>query len=144
MHHDKANKHTRATVRYKDNIYPIDDLVVVPQWHTMHYDPAYFPEPNAFRPERFLDGGVPRGWFRTFSRGPRKCMGEPLAMETLRAVLLLTVRDFEFECAGLKPNAKPRVTYTDLDTVFGDVVFPWLAIEARPRGGMMMTVKTVE
>ncbi|KEY74596.1 hypothetical protein S7711_05027 [Stachybotrys chartarum IBT 7711] len=133
-----------ATVRYKDRIYPIDDLVVVPQWHTMHYDPAYFPEPSAFRPERFLDGGVPRGWFRTFSRGPRKCMGEPLAMETLRAVLLLTVRDFDFECAGLKPNAKPRVTYTDLDTVFGDAVFPWLAIEARPRGGMMMTVKTVE
>jgi hypothetical protein len=55
----------------------------------------------------------------------------------------MTVRDYEFECAGLKPNAQPKTTYTELDTVFGDIVFQELGLEARPRGGMMMTCKKV-
>lgn len=106
----------------------------------MHYDARYFPEPGTFRPERFLNDGVPRGWFRTFSRGPRACLGQDLAMDDMRVILLLTVRDFDFECARLKPNSKPRATFMDLDTVYGDIVFPELAMEAKPRGGMMMAV----
>ncbi|KAI0384680.1 cytochrome P450 [Hypomontagnella monticulosa] len=130
-----------ATVAYQGREYPVDGgLVIVPCWHTMHYDARYFPEPSTFRPERFLNDGVPRGWFRTFSRGPRACLGQDLAMDDMRVILLLTVRDFDFECAGLKPNPKPRATFMDLDTVFGDIVFPELAMEAKPRGGMMMTV----
>ena len=50
----------------------------------------------------------------------------------------MTVRDYEFECADLKPNARPRSSYTELDTVFGDIIFQELGIEAKPRGGMMM------
>ncbi|OTA96268.1 hypothetical protein M434DRAFT_8946 [Hypoxylon sp. CO27-5] len=130
-----------ATVSYQGSEYPVDDLVIVPCWHTMHFDARYFPEPSAFRPERFLGDGVPRGWFRTFSRGPRACLGQDLAMDNMRVILLLTVRDFDFQVANLKPNPKPRTTYTDLDTVFGDIVFPELAMEAKPRGGMMMTVR---
>jgi hypothetical protein len=61
----------------------------------------------------------------------------------LRIILLMTLRDYEFECAGLKPNAQPKTTYTELDTVFGDIVFQELGLEARPRGGMMMTCKKV-
>ncbi|KAI2616233.1 cytochrome P450 [Hypoxylon sp. NC1633] len=118
--------------------YPVDDLVIVPCWHTMHFDSRYFPERSAFRPERFMGDSVPRGWFGTFSRGSRACLGENLAIDIARVTLLLTMRDFNFDCAGLEPNPKPKSTYTDLDTVFGDIVFQELAIEARPRGGMMM------
>ena len=107
----------------------------------MHYSETYFPSPSTFRPERFLGDAVPRGWFRTFSRGARACLGQDLAMDMMRVVLLLTVRDYDFACAGLEPNDKPKSTYTQLDTVFGDIVFAELALEARPRGGMMMTVK---
>ncbi|KAI1374792.1 cytochrome P450 [Hypoxylon crocopeplum] len=129
-----------ATVSYQGREYPVDGgLVIVPCWHTMHFDSRYFPEPSTFRPERFLGDGVPRGWFRTFSRGPRACLGQDLAIDIIRVILLLTVRDFDLECAGLKPNPKPRSTYMDLDTVFGDIVFQESAMEARPRGGMMMT-----
>ncbi|XXG96359.1 hypothetical protein Hte_002641 [Hypoxylon texense] len=136
-----------ATIPYQGREYPIDDgLVIVPCWHTMHYDPRYFPSPSAFRPDRFLLGdgdgdGVPRGWFRAFSRGPRGCLGQDLAVEDMRVILLLTVRDFDFACAGLRPNPEPKAPYMDLDAVFGDIVFQELALEAKPRGGMMMTVK---
>ncbi|KAI1389174.1 cytochrome P450 [Hypoxylon trugodes] len=131
-----------AKVSYQGREYPVDGgLVIVPCWHTMHHDARYFPEPGTFRPERFLGDGVPRGWFRSFSRGPRGCLGQDLAMEDMRVILLLTIRDFNFECAGLKPNPKPKATYTDLDTVFGDAAFPMLAMEAKPRDGMMMTIK---
>lgn len=131
-----------ATLSYEGREYPIDDgLVIIPSWHTMHFDARYFPEPSAYRPERFLGDGVPRGWFRSFSRGPRGCLGQDLAMEDMRVFLLLTVRDFDFKCAGLQPNPKPKAPYMNLDTVFGDIVFQELALEAKPRGGMMMTVK---
>ncbi|KAI0854017.1 cytochrome P450 [Daldinia vernicosa] len=134
-----------ATVSYQGREYPVDGgLVIVPSWHTMHFDSRYFPEPSAFRPERFLGEGVPRGWFRSFSRGPRACLGQDLAMDIMRVILLLTVRDFHFEVAGLRPNPKPKSTYTDLDTIFGDIVFQELSMEAKPRGGMMMTVSEKE
>lgn len=134
-----------ATVSYQGREYPIDGgLVIVPSWHTMHFDSRYFPEPSAFRPERFLGEGVPRGWFRSFSRGPRACLGQDLAIDIMRVILLHTVRDFHFELAGLRPNPKPRSTYTDLDTIFGDIVFQELSMEAKPRGGMMMTVRVKE
>lgn len=108
----------------------------------MHYDEAFFPNPSSFRPERFLgDEPVPRGWFRSFSRGARACLGQDLAMDMMRVVLLLTARDYDFACAGVLPNDKPKSVYTNLDTVFGDIVFAELGMEARPRGGMMMTVK---
>ncbi|KAK6955071.1 hypothetical protein Daesc_002701 [Daldinia eschscholtzii] len=130
-----------STVSYQGREYPVDNgLVIAPCWHTMHYDPRYFPEPSAFRPERFLGDGVPRGWFRSFSRGPRACLGQDLAIDIMRVVLLLTVREFHFKIAGLQPNPNPKAIYTNLDTIFGDIVFQELSMEAKPRGGMMMTV----
>ena len=62
-------------------------------------------------------------------------------MDELKGILLLTIRDYEFECAGLKPNNVPKATYTKLDMTFGDVIFQELAMEARPRGHVPMTVK---
>ncbi|KAI9162738.1 Cytochrome P450 monooxygenase ptmG [Paramyrothecium foliicola] len=132
------------TLNYQGRDYPIGDLMIVSNWNDMHYNERYFPEPEAFRPERHMYEGVPRGWFRSFSRGTRKCAGENLAIETLKVLLLLSVRDFEFELAGLRPNPNPKIGYSALDTIYGDIVFPELAMEARPRGGMMMTVKKLD
>ncbi|KAI0538399.1 cytochrome P450 [Xylaria digitata] len=134
-----------TTLVYDNRSYPIDNALIVPCWHTMHFDPRYYPEPDDFRPERFLNDEVPRSWFRSFSRGPRACLGQNLSLDIMRIILLLTVRDFDFTCHGLEPNAKPKASYTNLDTIYGDVVFQELGgLEARPRGGMMMTVAKSE
>lgn len=126
--------------------YPIDNnLAIIPLWHHMHYNPSYFKDPSTFIPERFLDPEtVARGTMRSFSRGPRGCAGQELAVDELRIILLMTIRDFDFECAHIEPNTKARVRYTDLDEIYGDAVFQELGLEAKPRGGMIMKVRGVE
>jgi cytochrome P450 len=55
-----------------------------------HRDPRFFPAPDEFRPERWLDGlekRLPRGAYLPFGLGPRKCIGASFAM--LEATLLL-------------------------------------------------------
>ncbi len=61
----------------------------------------------------------------------------------LRVMLLLTVRDYDFVVANVKPNATPRVPYTSLDLKLGDWAFQEMGLEARPRDGMMMVVTRV-
>ncbi|OTA98335.1 hypothetical protein M426DRAFT_326038 [Hypoxylon sp. CI-4A] len=129
------------TITYQGRKYPIDeDLAIILEYQHLHYNPTYYPEPDEYRPERYLGDGIPRSWWRSFSRGPRSCIGQNLAMNIMLTVLLLTVRDFDFACYGLKPNAKPRASYTRLDTIFGDVIHPESQPEAKPRGGMMMAI----
>jgi hypothetical protein len=55
----------------------------------------------------------------------------------------MTLREYIFECVDLKPNKTPRTSFTDMDTVFGDIVFQELGLEAKPRGGMMMRVQKI-
>lgn len=139
--------HDGATVTFEGREYPADNKVgLIGMAMGLHYDASYYPEPAKFKPERFMDPSdpMPNKCFRTFSRGTRACIGQNLAISELQAILLLTVRDYDFEyVTGVewqKPNSKPRVPYTELDTIYGDVVFQELGIEAKPRGGMMMKV----
>jgi cytochrome P450 len=55
--------------------------------YLMHHDPALYPDPHVFRPERFL-GGAPRArtWL-PWGAGPRSCVGRHLALAEMRAVL---------------------------------------------------------
>jgi cytochrome P450 len=63
-------------------------LFVVP-W-LVHRDPRWFREPEAFRPERWVDGStqaLPRFAYLPFGGGPRACIGDRFAM--MEAVLIL-------------------------------------------------------
>ena len=110
-----------------------------------HYNEAVWPNPTKFDPERWLDDSNPvsKSNFRTFSRGSRACLGQNLAMNEMKVVLALLVRDFEFTCVDIKPNSKPKLSVTNLDTIYGDIVFQELAMSAGVRGGMMVTAKRV-
>lgn len=58
--------------------------------YAMHRDPLYFPEPDRFRPDRFLDGStdrLPKLAYLPFGAGPRVCIGQHFA--TMEAELLL-------------------------------------------------------
>ncbi|WVZ97906.1 hypothetical protein U9M48_043408 [Paspalum notatum var. saurae] len=65
--------------------------------YAIHRDPAAWPDPVAFRPERFEDGGTAQGRLLTFGMGRRKCPGETLALRTLGLVLGTLIQCFDWE-----------------------------------------------
>jgi cytochrome P450 len=65
------------------------DQLWLAQW-VVHRDPRWFPEPAAFKPERWRDDSakrLPRSAYFPFGGGPRICIGNAFAM--MEAVLLL-------------------------------------------------------
>jgi cytochrome P450 family 135 len=59
----------------------------------LHKDPALYPEPDEFRPERFLNGNDPgTGAWLPFGGGVRRCPGANMAMLEMRVVLATTLR----------------------------------------------------
>jgi len=58
----------------------------------LHRHPGAFPEPDAFRPERWSDGGAPEATFIPFGGGARRCAGEHLAHAYLDALVPAIVR----------------------------------------------------
>lgn len=127
-------------ITYKGQQLSTRGQLVTAMQHTMHYDPKLYRDPKKFDPDRFSRDEVPRNAWRPFECGPRACLGQTMAMEEMKITLLLTVRDFDFECSGLKPTAQ-RFGWTDLDTVLGDRAFAVMKFEAKPMDGMPMTVK---
>ena len=72
---------TYSEIKYKGYTIPPDTMLVSSLYHVLH-DPDYFPEPEKFRPERFLDS---QGKFKPdervvpFGIGKRYCLGKSLA-----------------------------------------------------------------
>ncbi|XGW12359.1 hypothetical protein V3C99_013232 [Haemonchus contortus] len=73
--------------------------VVLPQYGTVHHDSRYFPEPEKFKPERFLDGDgcfKRRPEMNPFGMGKRTCLGENLARYELFLLLTTLIQKYEF------------------------------------------------
>jgi cytochrome P450 len=72
--------------------YPARSCALTANVHLVHHDPALYPEPHAFRPERFLE--QPPGTFTwlPFGGGRRRCLGQAFAMLEMRVVLSALVR----------------------------------------------------
>jgi len=58
------------------------------------HDPALYPDPGRFRPERFLDRDYGHDEFIPFGGGERRCPGARLAFMEMRAVLATLVCGF--------------------------------------------------
>ena len=62
----------------------------------MHMDPERYPEPEKFKPARFL-GSYNRDAFLPFSGGPRGCIGRGFAETEGVAVLTMIVARYRVE-----------------------------------------------
>ncbi|KAF1993798.1 cytochrome P450 [Amniculicola lignicola CBS 123094] len=95
----------------------------------IHRNAAYFKDPHAFIPERWLVGpedslypkdllhSAKTAW-RPFEFGPRNCLGQTLAMLEIKTVLALTVREFDIRPAYDAWDKKHRICR--LRTAFGE------------------------
>jgi cytochrome P450 len=99
-------------------------LVVIPIWH-LHHDARSFPDPYAFRPERFMPGapGIPRGAYMPFGAGPHFCLGQHFATIEMAFIAAQLIQKFELSLEegavlpepvvdlALKPQTKLRVRF---------------------------------
>lgn len=74
--------------------YP-EGVCLVPNAYLVHHDPAIYPDPYAFRPERFL--AAPPGTYTwiPFGGGRRRCLGASFAMLEMKAVVREVLRQRE-------------------------------------------------
>lgn len=88
---------------------PTDDLLIPAGCevgtgiYSLNHNKDYFPEPFAFRPERWIpsesgEQAVTKAKqaFATFSFGPRNCVGKGLAMIEISLAVAAVIRKYEF------------------------------------------------
>jgi cytochrome P450 len=87
--------------------------IFMSQW-VNHRDPRYFPDPEAFRPERWLDGlakRIPKYAYYPFGGGPRVCIGNTFALMEAALILATVGQRYKFT---LDPDAdlttSPQIT----------------------------------
>jgi cytochrome P450 len=60
---------------------------LLPNAYLIHHDPAIYPDPYAFRPERFLDEQPGTYTWIPFGGGRRRCLGASFALLEMKVVL---------------------------------------------------------
>ena len=104
---------------------PAGTLVIVSPW-LVHRRADAWPDPHAFKPERFLDPTAARSAYLPFGQGPRLCIGREFALGEMVLVLSELLRDHRVDVpAGwTRPAAQAQVA-------------------VHPRGGMPLSMTHV-
>ena len=89
---------------------------VLPMIRLIHQDPEVFPDPAAFRPDRYLGdeaGAAMRAWL-PFGHGARYCVGARLAMLTMRTVISRVAATTDLTAPDPRPESQQlrQVTVT--------------------------------
>jgi cytochrome P450 len=75
---------------------------VLPAIAALHYRPDLFPEPDRFRPERFLEGKADTYAWIPFGGGVRRCIGASFAEYEMRVVLRAILERAELSAPSSK------------------------------------------
>ncbi|NXN94593.1 CP3AO protein, partial [Rhinopomastus cyanomelas] len=88
----------KKTVEINGVTIPKGMVVVIPAY-VLHRDPAYWPEPEEFRPERFSKENresVDPYTFLPFGAGPRNCIGMRFALLVVKVAVVVLLQNFSF------------------------------------------------
>jgi cytochrome P450 len=101
---------------------PAGTLAIISPW-LVHRRPDLWPDPEAFRPERFVDGTARTGYL-PFGQGPRLCIGREFALGEMVVVLAELLREHRIDVppGWTRPVAEAKVA-------------------VHPRGGMPLVVR---
>jgi cytochrome P450 len=92
--------------RYEPGVCLIADAYLV------HHDPDVYPDPYAFRPERFLDEQPGTYTWIPFGGGRRRCLGASFAMLEMKIVLRAVLRQNELARATHEDEGARRRSIT--------------------------------
>jgi cytochrome P450 len=87
-------------------------VALVPDAYAIHHDPEIYPDPYAFRPERFLDEKPGTYTWIPFGGGRRRCLGASFAILEMKAVLRALFETAEIEPAtnGVELARRRQIT----------------------------------
>ena len=77
---------TKQPVEIGGWLYP-EGVSLICNSYLLHHDPDVYPDPYAFRPERFLDGTPGKFSWIPFGGGMRRCLGASFAQLEMRIAL---------------------------------------------------------
>jgi cytochrome P450 len=106
--------------RFRDRDLPAGTQVVISPWH-LHRNDRHWPDPDAFRPDRWRDEGqrgAQRDAWLPFSAGPRVCPGAGFAMAEAVVVLAHILAGFRLSpVEGCTPEPMAFLTVRSRDGI---------------------------
>ncbi len=102
---------TKQPVRIGGFEYP-PGVALLASAFLVHHDPAIYPQPYAFHPERFL--GNPPGTYTwiPFGGGRRRCLGASFAIQEMKIVVRAVLRRYWISAPGDRPEQTARRSIT--------------------------------
>ena len=103
-----------AAPRYVAKEVPIGDWTYQPgcslvaHTYLIHHDPEIYPDPHAFRPERFLDNPPGTYTWIPFGGGRRRCLGASFATLEMKVVLRTVLERVRLDALGPSERPRPR------------------------------------
>jgi hypothetical protein len=102
---------TKQTVRIGEVEYP-PGVALLASAYLVHHDPDVYPEPHAFKPDRFLGRSPGTYTWIPFGGGRRRCLGASFALQEMKIVVAATLRRFRLEPVGSAPEQTARRSIT--------------------------------
>ena len=100
-------------------------VTVTPCIHLVHRDPEIYPEPERFRPERFLDDPPGTYTWIPFGGGVRRCLGAAFAQFEMAVVLRELVRRRQIRPARSESERPFRRAITETPRHNAEVILAW-------------------
>ena len=97
----------KAPLRILDYEFPAGTMFS-PCIYLIHHRPDIYPEPNSFKPERFLERQFSPYEFLPFGGGNRRCIGMAFALFEMKLVLATVLSQYTLASADKRPVEPTR------------------------------------
>lgn len=101
----------KAPLQLGEYVLPVG-VAVAPATVLAHHNPTTYPEPERFRPERFIERSYSPFEYMPFGGGHRRCIGAAFASYEMAIVLGTILKQYELELIDSKPVVPKRRNVT--------------------------------